>query len=82
VAEGWWADLVVFDPATVGPGPLRTRSDLPAGANRLYAGSDGIAHVLVNGTSVVTDGRLTGAVPGRVLRSGADTRTVPATSTG
>jgi N-acyl-D-aspartate/D-glutamate deacylase len=76
VAEGWWADLVVFDPATVGPGPLRTRDDLPAGANRLFAGAEGVAHVLVNGTSVVTDGLLTGAVPGRVLRSGTDTTTV------
>ena len=76
VAEGWWADLVVFDPDTVGPGPLRTRDDLPAGASRLYAAAEGIAHVLVNGSSVVTDGRLTGSMPGRVLRSGRDTATV------
>ncbi len=76
VAEGWWADLVVFDPETVGPGPLRTRDDLPAGAKRLYAGSEGVAHVVVNGTPVVSEGRLTGALPGRVLRSGADTATV------
>jgi N-acyl-D-aspartate/D-glutamate deacylase len=76
VAEGWWGDLVVFDPATVGPGPLHTRRDLPGGATRLYAGSEGVAHVLVNGTPVVAEGRLTGAVPGRVLRSGTDTTTV------
>ena len=77
LAPGYWADVVVFDPGTVGPGPLRTRSDLPGGARRLYAGSQGVEHVLVNGTSVVADGRLTGAVPGRVLRSGTDTVTVP-----
>ena len=76
LSVGCWADIVVFDPATVGPGPMRSRSDLPAGANRLYAGSTGIAHVLVNGTAVVTDGVLTGSVPGQVLRSGTDTETV------
>ncbi len=75
VAEGWWADLVVFDPERIGPGPLRTRDDLPGGASRLYAEATGMEHVLVNGTEVVTDDRLTGALPGHVLRSGTDTRT-------
>ena len=65
VAEGWWADLVVFDPERIGPGPLRTRDDLPGGASRLYAEATGIEHVLVNGTEVVTADRLTGALPGR-----------------
>ena len=75
VVEGSWADLVVFDPERIGPEPMRTRDDLPGGASRLYAGATGIEHVLVNGTEVVTADRLTGAVPGRVLRSGTDTRT-------
>ncbi len=75
VAEGWWADLVVFDPERIGPQPLRTRDDLPGGASRLYAEATGMEHVLVNGTEVVTSDRLTGALPGRVLRSGTDTRT-------
>ena len=75
VAEGWWADLVVFDPVRIGPQALRTRDDLPGGASRLYAEATGMEHVLVNGTDVVTSDRLTGALPGRVLRSGIDTQT-------
>jgi N-acyl-D-aspartate/D-glutamate deacylase len=76
LAEGWWADLVVFDPGRIGPEPLETRHDLPGGAPRLFAGATGVEHVLVNGTAVAEQGVLTGAVPGRVLRSGTDTATV------
>ena len=75
VAEGYWADLVVFDPERVGPCELRTRDDLPGGASRLYAEATGMEHVLVNGTEVVTNDHFTGALPGRVLRSGVDTET-------
>jgi N-acyl-D-aspartate/D-glutamate deacylase len=75
IVEGGWADLVVFDESTVGPGTLETRFDLPAGAGRLYAEPEGVHHVVVNGEPIVLDGRLTGARPGRVLRSGRDSRT-------
>jgi len=78
IAEGAWADLVVFDPATVGATPLRTVHDLPAGAGRLTTGSTGVAHVLVSGREVVRGGGYTGELPGTVLRSGRDTRTVTA----
>jgi N-acyl-D-aspartate/D-glutamate deacylase len=76
VAEGWHADLVVFDPDLVGSGPARLLHDLPGGGERLSAESTGVDHVFVAGGEVVTDGVVTGERPGGVLRSGRDTETV------
>ncbi|HEX6311816.1 MAG TPA: amidohydrolase family protein [Acidimicrobiia bacterium] len=76
IAEGWHADLVLFDEARIGPGPVHTRHDLPGGAGRLYCEAEGIEHVLVNGTEIAAGGTLTGARPGSILRSGRDTDTV------
>jgi N-acyl-D-aspartate/D-glutamate deacylase len=70
IAPGAHADLVVFDPATVGPGRERTLDDLPGGASRLVVESAGVERVLVAGTEIVADGALTGATPGTVLRRG------------
>ncbi|MCY4135259.1 MAG: amidohydrolase family protein [bacterium] len=71
--EGAYADVVVFDPDTVAPGPLRRVRDFPANAERLTAdASVGITHVLVNGTPIRRDGEVDqGGVdshPGDILR--------------
>ncbi|MBV8951988.1 MAG: amidohydrolase family protein [Actinobacteria bacterium] len=55
--EGYWADVCVFDPAEVGPGPTRRVRDFPADAERLTAEEPtGVRHVLVNGTPIRCDG--------------------------
>jgi N-acyl-D-aspartate/D-glutamate deacylase len=76
VAEGWIADLVVFDPATVGSAEVRLVNDLPGGTSRLFADAVGIEKVFVNGRLSVDSGKATGELPGTVLRSGRDTETV------
>jgi N-acyl-D-amino-acid deacylase len=73
LAPGQAADVVVFDPATIAPGPLRRVWDLPTGEDRLVADEPtGIVHVFVNGTAIHRDGTsiaaTTDARPGKVLR--------------
>lgn len=76
IAEGNHADIVVFDPETIGSENARLVADLPGDCVRLTAKSYGIERVLVNGTTVIVDGEPTGATPGTVLKSGRDTVTV------
>jgi N-acyl-D-aspartate/D-glutamate deacylase len=70
LVPGAWADLMLFDPATVGRGPKRRVFDLPAGASRIDTPAVGLHGVWVNGTRVVNEkgpmndrGR-----PGKLLR--------------
>jgi N-acyl-D-aspartate/D-glutamate deacylase len=70
LVPGAYADVVVFDPATVGPGPVRRVADFPTGSERLTADApSGIKHVLVNGTPIRVDGEQDLDVrPGRIAR--------------
>jgi len=56
---GMWADVVIFDPASV-----RDMADFE-NPNQL---SQGMEFVLVNGVPVIEQGKMTGALPGKVLR--------------
>jgi N-acyl-D-aspartate/D-glutamate deacylase len=75
--SGYHADIVVFDADTVGRGKTYFRFDVPGDQFRTYAEAEGVDHVFVNGVQIVKNGEHTGALPGTVLRSGRDTRTVP-----
>ncbi|MGV9312929.1 N-acyl-D-amino-acid deacylase family protein [Streptomyces sp. NPDC003691] len=76
IAEGHHADVVLFDPGRIDAGPATLVHDLPGGSPRLDARAAGLVSVRVNGVETIRDDRVTGAVPGTVLRSGRDTRTV------
>ena len=72
-AIGMRADVNVFDPDTVAPGPLRRVVDFPANGERLTADAPvGMRHTLVNGTAIRVDGTQVDAAvatrPGKVLR--------------
>ena len=74
IEVGKAADICVFDPATISPGPLRRVYDFPADGERLTADAPvGVAHVLVNGVPIRQDGSPVAegldARPGRVLRA-------------
>ena len=74
LAVGQAADVVVFDPQTVGCGKLRRVRDFPAGADRLVADAHGIRTVIVNGTVIREENKdvvdVNAKLPGRLLRGG------------
>jgi N-acyl-D-amino-acid deacylase len=72
--EGMTADLNVIDPARVKPELPYLANDLPSGAARLIQKSIGIRATVVAGQVVFVDGDHTGALPGRILRSGSSDR--------
>jgi N-acyl-D-aspartate/D-glutamate deacylase len=68
IREGLAADLVVFVPETIAAEMPEVATDLPAGAKRLVQRCRGIAATVVNGETLLRDGKPTGALPGRLLR--------------
>lgn len=67
--EGMAADVLVFDPDTVGARMPEILHDLPAGAKRLKQTADGILHTIVNGEILLTNNEHSGAEPGQLLRN-------------
>ncbi|MER6221042.1 D-aminoacylase [Streptomyces sp900105755] len=76
IAEGWHADLVLFDPERIAAGQATLVHDLPGDSPRLDSKAIGVRAVWVNGVEAIRDDVVSGSVPGKVLRSGRDTRTV------
>jgi N-acyl-D-aspartate/D-glutamate deacylase len=70
LAPGYWADLLLFDPARVDRGPKRRAFDLPGGEPRLTTDAIGVHGVWVNGERIVgDDGSLSHErLPGKLLR--------------
>jgi N-acyl-D-amino-acid deacylase len=70
LAPGLAADLLLFDPATVGRAPSQRVFDLPGGAPRLTTAALGVHGVWVNGVPVADrSGAVAGSArPGRLLR--------------
>ncbi|THC47788.1 D-aminoacylase [Streptomyces sp. A1499] len=79
IVEGFHADLVLFDPERIDAGKATLVHDLPGDSPRLDSRAIGVDAVWVNGVEVIREDTVTGAVPGRILRSGRDTRTVGTT---
>ncbi|MBL7495200.1 amidohydrolase family protein [Frankia sp. CNm7] len=70
VQPGFYADLVVFDPDTVGTTAVERVHDQPSGADRLVVRSTGVEHTWVNGVATRFAGEdLPDATPGRLLRA-------------
>ena len=61
IQEGYAADLMLFDPETVGRGPKKRIFDLPAGAHRLTTDAVGVHGVWINGARIAgPDGPIKG----------------------
>ncbi len=75
IEKDFHADLVVFDPERIDAQELKILNDLPGDSPRLYAGSEGIEKVFVNGVLTVDSGKPTEVLSGVILRSGSHTVT-------
>ena len=69
IAPGFGADFVLLDLGALGLGTKSIVNDLPAGGERWRAEVDGIEQVIVNGEAIVESNKITGNLPGAVLRT-------------
>nr|WP_246357322.1 amidohydrolase family protein [Pyxidicoccus fallax] len=67
ITEGRFADLVLFDPATVARGEEHLVDDVPGGGGRYVRRATGFESVVVNGRVFVERGRYTDARAGRIV---------------
>src|SRR5215471_7494294 len=65
---GYAADLAIFNPNTVNSHEPEWANDYPAGSKRLVQRSDGMHYTIVNGKVIHQDGRMSGELPGQVIR--------------
>ena len=65
---GGWADIMIFDADTIGPWRKEFVHDLPGGEGRYRAYGHGVHATIVNGQPIVLEGKLTGRLPGAVVR--------------
>jgi N-acyl-D-aspartate/D-glutamate deacylase len=71
LAPGWKADLNVIDLDRLALHRPTVHYDLPAGGRRLLQAADGYRHTFVSGVEIQRDGKPTGSLPGRLVRSRA-----------
>ncbi|TZG29210.1 N-acyl-D-amino-acid deacylase family protein [Sphingomonas montanisoli] len=72
---GGWADIMVFDPATIAPWRKEFAHTLPGGIGRWQALGKGVAATIVNGVPIVLNGELTGKLPGHIVSPGSEGQT-------
>ncbi len=69
--SGFAADVTIFDPKTIKACAPEWANDYPAGTKRLIQRSEGICQTIVNGKVIYEGGKLSGEMPGQVLRGTA-----------
>ena len=65
---GYAADITIFDPKTVHAEEPEWINDFPANTKRMIQKSIGLHYTIVNGTVINDHGRMTGELPGQVIR--------------
>jgi N-acyl-D-aspartate/D-glutamate deacylase len=65
---GYAADIAIFDPKTVHAEEPEWANDFPANSKRMVQRAVGMHYTIVNGRVINDQGRMTGELPGQILR--------------